>query len=80
MSDWQVVTKNNYDRLERVEVPGGHLYRTVHYSHGSGDVMGVAMCFVPEQPFEVKPVPAGAEEWASHNEGMGRHNCGPIKL
>jgi hypothetical protein len=56
---WELVSARNgdfckvpvrLDRTERMEVPGGWIYRTVEYQHTDGSSDTVAMCFVPD-PF-----------------------------
>ena len=54
----EVAALDNTDILERIEVPGGWLYRTTYrHPHGQRQVIAVAMCFVPSL-VEAKPAVA----------------------
>jgi hypothetical protein len=49
MSDWELLTDTASNRLERIRVPGGWLYRTILFGStpiGSG-ALAVALAFVP---------------------------------
>jgi hypothetical protein len=47
VTTWEVISP--FNRLDRIRVPGGWLYRTAH----GGDA--VALCFVPLAPEEIEP-------------------------
>jgi hypothetical protein len=48
---WETITDESSNRLDRIRVPGGWLYRTIVFGAGPvGSILSVALAFVPSPP------------------------------